>query len=224
MGLMPYGEALALQQALRRAVLDGETGDTLLLLEHPPVITLGRSARRENLLASPERLRARGVELFNIHRGGDVTLHAPGQLVGYPVRQVGRAIRPHVEGMARAVQALLAEQGVVARWRDDHPGIWTESGKIAAVGVDAREGVAIHGFAVNLSVDLDLFSLIVPCGLQAPVASLASLGVATEGGHRLDSAAVAPRLAGLLAQEYGVPAREISPGMVMDRAREYLSP
>ncbi len=207
LGRVDYGDGLELQRRARQAILSGEGVDTLLLLEHPPVITLGRSAREGNVLASPDELRRRGVALERTERGGDVTYHGPGQLVGYPVRRIGRGVKAHVQGMARAVIALLGELGVEAWWRDDHPGVWTGAGKVAAVGVDARGGVATHGFALNVSVDLEHYALIVPCGFSAPVASLQRLLPLEE--QDLSLADLARRLAILLAREFGVEPSEL---------------
>ena len=207
LGRVAYGDGLELQARARQAILDGGGLDTLLLLEHPPVITLGRSAVEGNVLAAPDELRRRGVALERTERGGDVTYHGPGQLVGYPVRRVGRGVKAHVQGMARAVIALLGELGVEGWWRDDHPGVWTGAGKVAAVGVDARGGVATHGFALNVSVNLEHYALIVPCGYSAPVASLHALLSGQD--QDLELAHLAPRLAALLAREYGAEPREL---------------
>lgn len=200
LGEIPYRRALALQQALRDGLLGGGGEEALLLLQHPPVVTLGRSARAENVLLSEEALAARGVERVQVERGGDVTFHGPGQLVGYPLRRVGRAVRPHVEGMGRALVRLLAGWGIEAHWSDARPGVWTEAGKIAAVGVDARGGVATHGFALNLTVAPAYFQLIVPCGYRAPVVSAADLGAAAAR----DLPGVAEALVPLLCEEWGV--------------------
>ncbi len=175
LGEVDYEEALALQLRLRDEILAGRRGDTLVLLTHPPVITLGRSARSTNVLVSHEQRRRRGVKLVRVERGGDVTYNGPGQLVGYPLRTVGRAVAAHVEAMVGAVTALLARRGIEGRWEDGRPGVWTDQGKIAAIGVDARGGVAMHGFALNLSTDLSAFQMIVPCGYAAPVTSVQAL-------------------------------------------------
>jgi len=217
LGRLEYQRALSLQERLRSGVLEGRTPATLLLLEHPPVITLGRSAdARSNVLVSDERRRALGVELCRVGRGGDVTYHGPGQLVGYPIRRVGRAVRPHVEGMAGAIGDVLGELGIESWWTDDRPGVWTRGGKIAAVGVDARGGVAIHGFAINVETDLSAFQMIVPCGLQAPVTSVSALlgeGAAPGLGD------MARRMALALCARYGVAAQEV-PARVIDPEAE----
>lgn len=207
LGRIEYQRALSLQERLRAGVLEGRTSETLLLLEHPPVITLGRSAdARSNVLVSDERRRAMGVELCRVGRGGDVTYHGPGQLVGYPIRRVDRAVRPHVEGMARAISDVLGELGIESWWTDDRPGVWTPGGKIAAVGVDARGGVAIHGFALNVATDLSAFRMIVPCGLQAPVTSVSAL---LGEGATPGLGDMARRMARSLCARYGVAAEEV---------------
>jgi len=204
-GRVDYARALALQERVRAAVRAGTADDTLILLEHPPVITLGRSADALDVRLSAAELERRGVACVRIGRGGQVTYHGPGQLVGYPIRAIGRAIRPHVDGMARALVAYLAELGIAARWEAGEPGVWTDAGKIAAVGVDARGGVTMHGFALNLETQLDDFAMIVPCGSPRPVASIRSLL-----GRAPSLREAAAELAGRLAAQYESPAVALS--------------
>jgi lipoyl(octanoyl) transferase len=207
LGLVDYADALALQERLRAAIASGAAPDTLLLLQHPPVITLGRSARLGHVLVSDEERRRRGVDLVRVSRGGDVTYHGPGQLVGYPVRAVGRLVRSHVRAMTDSIVAVLARLGIPGWWYEDRPGVWCAAGKIAAVGVDARGGVAIHGFALNVQTRLEDYAMIVPCGLQAPVTSVAAqLAAATPGVE-----AVARLLARELCERYGGHADEVAP-------------
>jgi lipoyl(octanoyl) transferase len=212
LGQIDYEAALRLQRRLRDAVAAGTAPDTLLLLEHEPVITLGRKAGEANVLAPPEELERRGVRLVRASRGGDVTYHGPGQLVGYPVRRVDRAVREHVAGMAGALVSVLAELGVRAWWSDQQPGLWTEGGKIAAVGVDARGGVAMHGFALNVTADLRGFSLIVPCGYRAPVTSVRALRGSE--AELPDMAWLARRVAGELSRRYGSEPAEVVPAVL----------
>ena len=208
LGRVGYSEALDLQATLRARVREGEP-DTLLLLEHPRVITLGRSARgTSNVLVSEEERQRRGVDLVHVSRGGDVTYHGPGQLVGYPIRRIGRKVRRHVQGMAGAVVRLLSELGIASWWQDGHPGVWTEQGKIAAVGVDARGGVTSHGFALNVHPVLSDFEMIVPCGLHAPCTSIAAI-LGPEATP--DLACAAAFIARALADEYGTRAEQIRP-------------
>lgn len=175
LGRAPYAEVLALQERLRDAVIQGRGGEILLLLEHAPVITLGRNADAANVLASPEWLQAQGIPVVRVSRGGDVTYHGPGQLVGYPVFRMRDGIRAHVTGIAEAIIEVLAELGLSGEWRSSHPGVWLGDQKICALGVHVRRGVAIHGFALNVHVDLRSFEAIVPCGLRSfGVTSIAS--------------------------------------------------
>jgi lipoyl(octanoyl) transferase len=176
---VPFGPTAALQERLRAAVRAGEGPETLLFCEHDPVITLGRSARPENVLASAPELARRGVAVERASRGGDVTYHGPGQLVGYPVVRLRGGVVDHVTAMARAIAGVVAELGVTAAFRREVPGLWTNDEKLCAFGVHIRDRVAIHGFALNVTTELPAFDLIVPCGLAgARTTSLARLCVA----------------------------------------------
>lgn len=176
LGEVPYAQALRLQERVRDCVVQGSSPDTLLLLEHPPVITLGRHANEEHVLAAPERLRRDSVAIVRTSRGGDVTYHGPGQLVGYPVFRLRRGIRAHLAQIADAIVTVLAELGIAAAWDASRPGIWVGRDKICAVGVHVLRRVAIHGFALNASTDLTGFGSIVPCGIRdAGVTSIANL-------------------------------------------------
>ena len=177
-----YPEAIALQDALVAARRAGDVPDTLLLLEHPPVVTLGRSAHAANLLQSREVLEARGVALHESGRGGDVTYHGPGQLVGWPVVALRGAERDAHAWLRALEEALLRTVGGfgIHAWREAGlTGVWTEQGKIAAIGVRLAHGwITAHGFALNVAADLSGFSAIVPCGIPGrAVASLAGFGV-----------------------------------------------
>ncbi|HKD84034.1 MAG TPA: lipoyl(octanoyl) transferase LipB [Terriglobales bacterium] len=176
LGLTSYGTALELQRTLLQLRKANRIENTLLLLEHPPVITLGRNAKLENVLASPEFLAQRGVELFEIDRGGDVTFHGPGQLVAYPIFDL-RSFEPKVGAVdfVRRLEEVLirtcGDFGVGTQRIKGMTGVWTYAlrnkpeAKIAAIGVHISRGVTTHGFALNVKPDLDYFSLIVPCGL-----------------------------------------------------------
>jgi len=164
------------------------------------VITLGRSARPSNVLASAAELARRGIALERISRGGDVTFHGPGQLVGYPVVRLRSGVVEHMTAMARALIAVLAGMGVEALWRRDTPGLWVDGAKICAFGVNVRRRVAIHGFALNLAIDPAAFALIVPCGL--PDARLTSVAALT--GVASAPETIAARVASALGSELGV--------------------
>lgn len=212
LGEVDYEEALVLQHSLRDQILQGRCGDTLLLLSHPPVITLGRSATTANILISHQERRRRGVKLVRTGRGGEVTFHGPGQLVGYPVRRVGRAVAAHVGAIIGILLELLDGLGIEGRWDEERPGVWTDQGKIAAVGVDARGGVALHGFALNLTTELSSFEMIVPCGYQAPVTSVAHCLELIDGQRCLPQMSLLARDVALgLARRHGLAPREVSP-------------
>ena len=170
LGLVPYARALELQRAVARARIGGTIAqDVLLLLEHPPVITLGRSSKAQHLVATPDMLADRGVELFEAERGGDVTFHGPGQLVGYPIINL-RGHKQDLHWYLRQVEAVLIRAlegiGIPAERSEGRTGVWTGGRKIASIGVHARDWVTWHGFALNVSNDLSYFDLIVPCGLS----------------------------------------------------------
>jgi lipoate-protein ligase B len=175
-GRLAYGDAWALQKTLLAARQAASVPDTVLFVEHPPVITLGRAARASNVLATPGLLAARGIEVFQIERGGDVTYHGPGQLVGYPIVDL-RAFDEDVVRYVRALEGALID--ALAAWGIDggrlagFPGVWTGGAKIAAIGVAVKRKVTMHGFALNVDPDLAAFDLINPCGLGRPVTSVA---------------------------------------------------
>lgn len=181
LGRVDYSIALELQQTLVRLVKEGRISHTLLLLEHPPVITMGRNAGTQNIVASSEFLTANGVELHETDRGGDVTFHGPGQLVGYPIFDL-RAFEPRIGAVdfVRKLEEVLirtcGDLGVVTERIPGLTGVWTQNdppGKIAAIGVHISRAVASHGFALNVNTNLDYFKLIVPCGISdKPVTSL----------------------------------------------------
>ena len=171
LGLRAYAEALVIQRDVARRRISGEIPeDVLLLVEHPPVITLGRSSRPQHLVATPELLSARGIALHEVERGGDVTLHAPGQLVGYPIVDLKRH-RQDLHWYLRQVEEALirgiAPFGIAGERSTGYTGVWTQGRKLASIGVHARDWVTWHGFALNVSTDLELFGLIVPCGITA---------------------------------------------------------
>jgi len=176
LGSVPYAEALELQRRCVEERRGGDAPDRLLLLEHPPVVTLGRGARAEHLLASPEALADRGIEVFDIARGGDVTYHGPGQLVGYLIVDLAARGRPDVHAHLRGVEAALGDAlvrlGVPSRTIAGFTGVFvddpyaTTPRKIASIGVGVRGWVTDHGFALNVDVDLGGFDSVVPCGLH----------------------------------------------------------
>ena len=169
LGIVPYADALELQRDAARARLDGRLEhDLLILLEHPPVVTTGRSTKANNLLLSPDALAARGIELFDVERGGDVTFHGPGQLVGYPVidlTQHKQDLHWYLRQVEQILIDALAPFGISADRNPGKTGVWTRGRKIASIGVHARQWVTWHGFALNVTTDLSYFDVMVPCGI-----------------------------------------------------------
>jgi len=198
--LVTYENALKLQQKLVEMRQRNEIDDQFLLLEHPPVITLGRGGDAANLLATPDTLTAQRVRFFETTRGGDITYHGPGQLVGYPIvklRSRGLNVPCYVRALELAIVAALGEIGVRARVDEGHVGVWTDHGKIAAIGVAQRHGITLHGFAVNLQPDLTHFDLINPCGIG-------ELGVTSASailGHHVDVQDFKQRIARTVERE-----------------------
>jgi len=182
LGRVSYSSALELQQELIAARKAGQVPDQLLLLEHPHVITLGRNGHMENLLASHEILGRAGISFYAKDRGGDVTYHGPGQLVGYPILDLKdwkRDVGAYVRGIEQTIIATLGDFGIAAGRIPKLTGVWVDGRKIAAIGVHLSRWVTSHGFALNVNTDLSYFQYIVPCGLTKPVTSMAHLGVHT---------------------------------------------
>ncbi|MEA2693105.1 MAG: lipoyl(octanoyl) transferase [Acidobacteriota bacterium] len=180
LGRVPYADGEALQHAAREGVKRGEGAERLFLLEHPNVYTLGRNATAADVLASPDWLAAHGFEVVECDRGGQVTYHGPGQLVGYPVINLSpdrRDIRRYVNDLQEVLIRTLADYGVPAERREgqEYVGIWTGGAKIASIGVHLSRWITTHGFALNVTTDLGLFAGIIPCGLtQARMTSIAA--------------------------------------------------
>jgi len=179
LGLVEYDDGLSAQRLLVEARAAGLIPDTLLLLEHPRVVTLGRGAKAHNVLWTPEQLGARGFELFETDRGGDVTYHGPGQLVGYPILDLKpdrKDVRKYVASVEEVLIRTCSDFGVRADRVAGRVGIWTPSGKVAAIGVHISRWITSHGFALNVATDLRDFAAIVPCGISdAGVTSLKTL-------------------------------------------------
>jgi lipoyl(octanoyl) transferase len=190
-GCVPYAEALRLQAEAVRARGEGSRPDTLFLLEHPPVVTLGRGAREAHLLVPREALHGRGIEVFEVSRGGDVTYHAPGQLVGYPILDLAARGCPDLHAYLRRLEAVLCDAlralGVPPRVVAGRTGVFVDTAdpaaaprKIASIGVGARGWITSHGFALNVDLDLAGFANIVACGL----ADVRMTSIAAELGSR----------------------------------------
>ena len=186
LGRIDYGAALALQQDLVAQRKQGLIADHLLLLEHAHVITLGRNGHMENVLASSDILDRAGISFYPTDRGGDVTYHGPGQLIGYPIldlRDWKRDVGAYVRAVEQSIIDTLADYSIEAGRIPKLTGVWAGDRKIAAIGVHISRWVTSHGFALNVSTDLDYFKYIVPCGLTKPVTSMHQLGVRADLGE-----------------------------------------
>ena len=181
LGRVPYREALAFQRRAVETRARDEAPDVLYIVEHDPVLTAGRSGHPENLRAGTDELRRRGIEVVSVERGGDVTYHGPGQIVGYPIVALsglpgGRDLHRYLRDIEQALIECLSAFGLRARRNPPYTGVWVGDSKVAAIGVAVRHWVAFHGFALNLDPDLSHFDLIHPCGIRhLGVASMASL-------------------------------------------------
>lgn len=169
LGLVEYAKAWELQRKLHRQRLMEEIPDTLLLLEHPPTITIGKSGRIENVLVPRETLREKGVSLFFIDRGGDVTYHGPGQIVGYPImdlKQRQKDIRRFVHDIEEVIIRMANDFSIRAGRDITHPGVWVDGKELAAIGLAIRRWITMHGFAINVNPNMAHFSFINPCGFK----------------------------------------------------------
>jgi lipoyl(octanoyl) transferase len=209
LGRVPYEAGLAIQEDLRARVQAGEQDEVLLLLEHDPVYTLGRRSGADDLPMGEEWCRAQGIDVVKTRRGGKLTYHGPGQLVGYPIMRVGD-VPAFVARMEQAIVDALAETGVPARPRSaegrEYTGVWAGERKIASIGVHISRGVSAHGFAVNVTNDLAPFSWVVACGL--PSVQMTSLA---QEGSTDDVACFRRRAAHRFAQTFGRRQRLITP-------------
>ncbi len=169
LGTIDYAEAHRLQKELQRKRVGGEIGDIVLLLEHPPVLTMGRSAKGKHVLATPELLEARGVQVHEVGRGGDVTYHGPGQLVAYPIIDLKpdrKDVRKYVASLEETMIRTCADFGLAAGRVEGLNGAWIGERKVGAVGVRISRWVTMHGLALNVNSELRQFEMIVPCGIQ----------------------------------------------------------
>ncbi|MBV9761582.1 MAG: lipoyl(octanoyl) transferase LipB [Acidobacteriaceae bacterium] len=181
LGRIRYGDALQVQQRLVDRRKRGEGTDTLLFVEHPHVVTMGRNGKQQHVLANDRVLARAGIEFFESDRGGDVTYHGPGQIVGYPIldlREWRRDVRAYSRGVEHCLIEALARLGIAAERIPEpgYEGVWVGGAKIAAIGIHISRWITSHGFALNMDTDLSYFKYIVPCGLSKPVCSLRTLG------------------------------------------------
>jgi lipoyl(octanoyl) transferase len=210
LGAVEYRKAFALQERVRAARQAEAIPDTLLLLEHPPVYTLGRRSEPGELAMGEDWYRMQGIDVVGVDRGGKVTYHGPGQLVGYPIMRIGD-VMGYVRAMERALIAALADEGIAARSREDegrdYTGVWVQDRKIASIGVHVSRGVTTHGFAVNADNDLQPFEWVVACGL--PEVRMTSITNETRQGGHLPC--FRKRMAFRFAEAYGLRQRLMSP-------------
>lgn len=182
LGLINYTRAWELQDKHARLLREGSGPETILLCEHPPTFTLGKNGRRENILLSDEQLDEKKITVVRINRGGDVTLHNPGQLVLYPIldlRQHGLSIPQYVNILEECIILVLEEIGIIAQRRPGYPGVWVNKTKIASIGINVSKGITTHGLALNVNNDLSLFLGIIPCGISGCVMTSVSSILAT---------------------------------------------
>jgi lipoyl(octanoyl) transferase len=202
-GLVAYAEANATMHALAEARLRGEAQDTLILLEHPPVYTAGRTSRSEHVVWTEDRIRAAGAELHSIDRGGSLTFHGPGQLVAYPIVDLGSrpAALTYVRKLEEVVIRAAADIGVTLHRSGVQTGVWSDDRKVCAIGVRLmRMRVSLHGFALNCTTDLSWYDAIVPCGLvDEGVTSLSELA-----GREVTVGEMAPLVAGRFEEVFDI--------------------
>lgn len=202
LGRIAYRDALELQLERSRLRQAGRVPDTLFTLEHDPVITLGKRAKESDVLVSEDALRARGIDLVHVDRGGEATWHGPGQLVLYPIVHIKEQeiyVSDLVRGLAGCISSYLASHRIESTWDDAHPGIWVEDRKIAAVGMRIQRGVSRHGAALNLTTAQDAFQVIVPCGLP----EFGVTSVAQESGESISIADAADDISQRFARHFG---------------------
>ena len=170
LGLVSYEKAYYLQKKLHEFRREGRIDDVLILLEHEPVVTVGRGGKRDNILVSDELLESKGIRVFEIDRGGDVTLHCPGQLVGYPIFDLkvhGKNIHKYLRNIEEIIIGSLKVYGIDGQSIEGHTGVWVGGKKIASIGIGIKGWVTFHGFSLNINSDLSYFSLIRPCGFES---------------------------------------------------------
>jgi lipoyl(octanoyl) transferase len=205
LGVVEYGEALALQEALRAARQAEDAPDTLLLLEHPPVYTRGKRTEAGELPMGEDWYRAQGIDVVDVDRGGRVTYHGPGQLVGYPIMRISDVVE-FLRVMERAIIAALADEGIEAQIREGLTGVWVGDRKIASIGIHVAKGVTTHGFAVNVANDLQPFEWVTPCGIEG----VRMTSVCRETGRAGGLACFRKRMAWRFAEAYGLRQRLVS--------------
>jgi lipoate-protein ligase B len=216
-GLVPYAEALELQKALARARQAGSVQDLLLLLEHPPVYTRGRRSQAGELPMGEEWYRSQGIDIVDTDRGGRVTYHGPGQLVGYPIMRV-QSVRHYVETMERAMIAALRDEGIAASVPDGLTGVWAGAAKIGSIGIHVSRGVTTHGFAVNVDNDLAPFGWVASCGVDGAEMTSAAREKEAAGQGAASMACFRKRTAFRFAEAFELRQRIVTPRRLLDAA------
>ena len=202
LGIVPYEPAWKLQRQLLEQRADDLIADRFLLCEHTPVITMGKSGKQNNLLVSAEELRRRGVDYFDVERGGDLTYHGPGQLVGYPIFKLARLreVQGFVRKMEESVIRALASFGLSGERRSDHPGVFIGGAKVASIGAAVRRSVTYHGFALDVCTDLSYYRLINPCGMP----EVAVTTITREANRDVSVAEVKPLIRSAFEEVFGL--------------------
>jgi len=209
LGLVDYRPAFALQERCLEARCQGRLGPLIIVQQNYPVLTLGRSASEDNILASPETLAQRGIQIIHVNRGGDVTYHGPGQLIVSPLLylgEIGLNANQYLHRLEDVLILLLREYGLVTTKREAYPGVWWGEKKIGAVGIAVRHGFTFHGLSLNVDLDLEPFALINPCGI--PRMQVTSMKEAL--GHEVDIIAVRDRLLTVMADVFALQLEQIS--------------
>lgn len=202
LGMIPYEPAWQLQRELLEQRVEDKIADRFLLCEHTPVITMGKSGKQKNLLVSADELRRRGVDYFEVERGGDLTYHGPGQLVGYPIFKLARLreVQGFVRKMEESIIRVLASFDVIGERRTDHPGVFVRGAKVASIGAAVRRGVTYHGFALDVCTDLSYYMLINPCGMP----EVAVTTIAREANREISVADVKPIIRSAFEDVFGL--------------------
>jgi lipoate-protein ligase B len=202
LGRIRYGPALEIQRRAHDERVRDERGDTFYFCEHEPVITMGKTGKTVNLLVSRDELARRGVDYFEVERGGDLTFHGPGQIVGYPIFRLPRLreVQSFVRKMEAAIIEAIAAFGVTGEQRKEHAGVFVGGAKIASIGAAVRGGVTLHGFALEVNTDLEFYRLINPCGMPG----VETTSIAREAARDVTVADVKPVLRDALERAYGV--------------------
>jgi len=203
LGIVPYEVALKLQQRLMQARAEGKVGDVLLLLQHPPVFTMGRFRGGEDIIVPPETLARDGIAVFHTNRGGGITCHGPGQLVGYPIldlKENGLGVREYIRKLETTIVKLLLALGIQGHRVAEYPGVWVGEKKICSIGIHVSHHITTHGFALNVSNDLRYFEHVRPCGLPGEVMT----SVTELLGHRVGMEAIIETLLPSFSEIFGL--------------------